>query len=156
MRRFRPLHAVLLVVLFLAAVLGADRLFSGNSNRFTRVRPDARGVVRIPVGELGVEEARFYRFLNSGNQEVRFLVGRDAGGALFAAFDAADSDFKMNRGFSAEDGWVVNNKCESSFRMGEVMSHPSACAPVPIRFLAEGDDIVFAESDLLVGWRYFR
>jgi len=37
-----------------------------------------------------------------------------------------------------------------------VMSHPSNCAPTPVRFRVEGADIVLAENDLLVGWRYFR
>lgn len=156
MRRFRPLHAVILVVVVLAGVLGADRLLSGNSNRYERVRPDAQGIVRIPVGDLAPDDARFYRFINSGNQEVRFLVGRDAGGELLAAFDASDNDFKMNRGFRVLDGWVSNNKCDTSFRLGDVMAHPSGCAPVPIRFRVEGDEVVFTEDDMLVGWRYFR
>lgn len=156
MRRFRPLHAVILVVAFLAAILGADRLISGNANRYERVRPDAQGTVRIAVGDLGPNDARFFRFINSGNQEVRFLVGRDAGGELLAAFDASENDFKMNRGFRVLDGWVSNNKCDTSFRLGDVMSHPSGCAPVPVRFRAEGAEVVFTESDLLTGWRYFR
>jgi len=156
MRRFRPLHALLLVVAFLAAVLGADRLLSGNSNRYERVRPDAEGLVRIAVADLAPDDVRFYRFINSGNQEVRFLVGRDDRGELLAAFDASDNDFKMNRGFRVLDGWVSNNKCDTSFRLGDVMSHPSGCAPVPVRFRVEGDSIVLSEGDLLVGWRYFR
>lgn len=156
MRRFRPLHAVILVGAFLVAVLGADRLLSGNANRYARVRPDAQGVVRIPVGDLAPNDARFFRFINSGNQEVRFLVGRDDRGELLAAFDASENDFKMNRGFRVLDGWVSNNKCDSSFRLGDVMSHPSGCAPVPVNFREEGGDVVLAESDLLTGWRYFR
>jgi len=156
MRRFRPLHAVILVVVFLAAILGADRLISGNSNRYERVRPDPQGNVRIAVGDLEPNAARFYRFLNSGSQEVRFLVGRDDLGELLVAFDASENDFKMNRGFRVLDGWVSNNKCDTSFRLGDVMSHPSNCAPTPVRFRVEGDEIVLAENDLLAGWRYFR
>lgn len=156
MRRFRPAHALALVLVVLAGVLGAERLLSGGANRFTRVSPDAQGAVTLAVGDLAPLEARFYRFLNSGNQEVRFFVGRDEAGALFAAFDASDNDFKMNRGFRAHDGWMVNNKCESSFRMREINSHPSGCAPVPVRFRAAGDQVVLAEDDLLTGWRYFR
>jgi len=156
MRRFRPLHAIALVIAVLAVVLGADRLISGNSNDYTRVRPDAQGQVVLDVSSLGPNQVRFYRFLNSGSQEVRFFVGRDERGQLLAAFDASENDFKMNRGFHVQDGWVVNNKCSTSFHLSEVNLQPSGCAPVPVRFAAQGDRVVLTENDLLGGWRYFR
>ncbi|HEX9801368.1 MAG TPA: Fe-S-containing protein [Thermoanaerobaculia bacterium] len=156
MRRFRPVHAVALVAAVFAVVLGAQQLLYGNANRFTRVGPDAQGKVVLPVGELAPAEVRFYRFLNPGNQEVRFFVGRDETGALFAAFDASDNDFKLDRGFHADDGWIVNNKCTSSFRLSEIASHPSGCAPVPIAFARDGERVVITEDELLAGWRYFR
>lgn len=156
MRRVRPVHAILLVVAVFAVVLGAEQLISGNSNRFTRVRPDAQGNVVVEVADLKPAEVRFYRFLNSGNQEVRFMVGRDQNGALLAAFDASDNDFKMDRGFHAADGWIVNNKCTTSFRLSEVNAHPSGCAPVPVAFRADGERMILAENALLEGWRYFR
>jgi len=156
MPRFRPFHAVALVIAVSAVVLGADRLISGNSNEYTPVRPDAQGRVTIDVSNLGPSQVRFFRFLNAGSQEVRFLVGRDENGQLLAAFDASENDFKMNRGFHAQDGWIVNNKCSTSFHLSEVNSQPSGCAPVPVRFRAEGERMVLAENDLLAGWRYFR
>jgi uncharacterized membrane protein len=156
MKRFRPAHAIALVVLVLAAVVGAEQVISGRKAKFERVRPDAQGQVRIDVADLAPNEVRFYRFLNAGNQEVRFFVGRDRQGELLAAFDASDNDFKMNRGFRAHDGWIVNNKCETSIRLGEVNAHPSGCAPVPLRFTAAGDTLITREADVLEGWRYFR
>jgi uncharacterized membrane protein len=155
-KRFRPLHAILLVALVLATVLGAERLITGGRGRFERVGPDARGEVRIEIAGFRPGEVRFYRFLNSGNQEVRFFAGLDPAGAPLAAFDASDNDYKMNRGFSAQDGWIVNNKCTSSFRLAEVNSQPSGCAPVPLAFRLEGGTMVLAENAVLEGWRYFR
>lgn len=156
MRRFRPTHALALVALVLAGVIGTERLLSGGRGRFERVGPDAQGRVSIDIDELAPGEVRFFRFLNAGNQEVRFFVGRDPAGAPLAAFDASDNDFKMNRGFQAQDGWIVNNKCSTSFRLAEVSSHPSGCAPVPLPFRVEGSTMMLAESDVLAGWRYFR
>lgn len=156
MRRFRPVHAVAIVAAVFALVLGAETLVSGKRNPFERVAPDAQGNVTIDVGGFAPNEVRFFRFLNSGNQEVKFFVGRDARGELLAAFDASDNDFKMKRGFHAADGWIVNNKCTTSFRLTEVNSHPSGCAPVPIQFRANGDQLVITESEILKGWRYFR
>jgi len=156
MRRFRPVHAIAVVAVVFGLVLGAEQIFFGNPNRFARVGPDAQGNVVVAVGDLDPAEVRFYRFLNSGNQEVRFFVGRDESGRLLAAFDASDNDFKLDRGFHAADGWIVNNKCTTSFRLSEVASHPSGCAPVPLDFRSDGDRVVIAENELLKGWRYFR
>ncbi|KAB2956714.1 MAG: DUF2318 domain-containing protein [Thermoanaerobaculia bacterium] len=156
MKRFRPLHGILLVLLLMGAVLGAERLMSKNRNRYQRVGPDPQGRVVLPVGDLAPLEVRWFRFLNAGNQEVRFFVGRDGGGALQVAFDASENDFKLKRGFRADGAWIVNNKCETSVRLAEINQRPSGCAPVPIPFRAQGSDLVLTENDLLAGWRYFR
>ena len=153
--KFRPLHAVVLVVLVLGGGLAVERAMGGRQ-RFERVGPDADAKVVIDLAGFDRDEVRFYRFLNAGNQEVRFLVGKDAAGAIQVAFDASENDFKMNRGFRAGDGWVVNNKCDSSFRLTEINSQPSGCAPVPVKFARDGDRLVLAEDALLAGWRFFR
>ena len=153
--KFRPLHGVALVALVLGGGIAIERA-AGGRQRFERVGPDADAKVVIDVGGFAADEVRFYRFLNSGNQEVRFLVGKDAAGAIQVAFDASENDFKMNRGFRAGDGWVVNNKCDSSFRLTEINSQPSGCAPVPVKFTRAGDRLVLAEADILEGWRFFR
>ena len=155
MARFRPVHAVLVVGGILAGGLALDRAFGGGGS-FERVRPDAQGQVVVDLAAFAPNEVRFYRFLNAGNQEVRFLVGRDGSGGAQVAFDASENDYKMNRGFRAQDGWVISNKCDSSFHLAEVNSEPSKCAPVPLRFRRDGDRVVLAENDLLAGWRYFR
>lgn len=140
----------------MGAVLGAERLMSKNRNRYLRVGPDPQGRVVLPVSDLAPLEVRWFRFLNAGNQEVRFFVGRDGGGALQVAFDASENDFKLKRGFRADGTWIVNNKCETSVRLAEINQRPSGCAPVPIPFRAQGSDLVLTENDLLAGWRYFR
>lgn len=155
-RRFRPIHGVLLVVALMAAVLGAELLLSKNRNRYQRVAPDPQGRVVIEIGDLAPLEVRHFRFLNAGNQEVKFFVGRDESGVLQVAFDASENDFKMKRGFRADGAWIVNNKCETSIRLAEVNRQPSGCSPVPLPFRAEGDRLVLAENDVLGGWRYFR
>jgi uncharacterized membrane protein len=153
--KFRPIHGLLLVTLVLAGGIAVERAFGGRS-RFERVRPDAERRVVIDTAPFARDEVRFYRFLNEGNQEVRFFVGKDAAGAIQVAFDASENDFKMDRGFRSGDGWVINNKCDLSFRLTEINAHPSGCAPVPVKFRRDGDRLVLAEDDLLAGWRYFR
>lgn len=156
MKRFRPVHGILIVALLMAAVLGAERLLSGHRTSYLRVGPDARHEVVLEVGDLAPLGIRFYRFLNAGNQEVKFFVARDETGALQVAFDASDNDFKLRRGFRLDGAWIVNNKCSTSFHVSEINSQPSGCAPVPLRFRAAGDRVVLAENDVLEGWRYFR
>ncbi|MBZ0089374.1 MAG: DUF2318 domain-containing protein, partial [Thermoanaerobaculia bacterium] len=118
--------------------------------------PDADGRVVVEVGDLAPLEVRFFRFLNRGNQEVLFFVGRDEQGALAVAFDASENDFKRKRGFRVDGAWVVNNKCDTATRLAEVNLGRSGCAPVPLRYRQQGSALVFAENDVLEGWRYFR
>ncbi|HSM51685.1 MAG TPA: Fe-S-containing protein [Thermoanaerobaculia bacterium] len=156
-RRFRPIHGVAVVAVLSALLLGLQFLWEGGLTRpkYVRVGPDAAGEVRLDVAALGPSEVRFFRFLNSGNQEVRFLVARDASGALHTAFDASESDFKMKRGFRHDGDWVVNNKCDTACRLEEV-STGGGCRPVPFRHRLEGSTLVLAEAAILDGWRYFR
>jgi uncharacterized membrane protein len=153
---FRPVHGVVLVGALIAGGFWVQAAMGPSERRFELVRPDANGQVVIPAADLAPLEVRFYRFLNAGNQEVRFFVGRDEHGLLHVAFDAAESDYKMKRGFRSEGGWVINNKCDTAVRLSEVSVGRGGCAPVPLRFVTRGDQVVLAESDLLQGWRYFR
>lgn len=156
-RRFRPVHGILLVLFVSGLVLGAQFLYEGGLTRpkYQRVASDRQGVVRLDVADLAPSRVRFFRFINSGNQEVKFLVARDAEGDLHTAFDASENDFKMRRGFRQDGDWIVNNKCETSCRLEEI-SQGGGCRPVPFRHRVDGATLVIAEQELLEGWRYFR
>lgn len=153
--RFRPTHALALVVVLLGGGILLERTL-GQGGRYEFVRPDAAGRIEIDLTTVPANQVRWFRFINSGNQEVKFFVGRDANGVAQVGFDASDNDYKMKRGFRAQDGWVINNKCDSSFRLTEINDHPSGCAPVPVKHRLERDRVVLEESALLEGWRYFR
>lgn len=157
MRRFRPWHGIVLVVLFVAAFLYADVALVGGRGDHQRVSPDPRtGQVRLDVGDLAAGDVRFYRFLNSGNQEVKLFVGRDAGGTLQVGFDANEICFKRKRGYQHDGEWLVCRVCDKSFRLDEVNQGGGGCKPVPLPHRVEGDELVLAENDVLTGWRYFR
>ncbi|HUO86240.1 MAG TPA: Fe-S-containing protein [Thermoanaerobaculia bacterium] len=158
MKRLRPVHALLLVAIFVAVVVAADFAIDGGFGRtgFTRVGPDEQGRVVLDVSDLGTGEVRFYRFLNYGNQEVRFLVGRDRRGEIQVGFDASDSHSKLGRGFRHEGDWLVDNKCDSAVRLESVNSGGRGCRPVPVEHVVEGDRLVLTEASILRGWRYFR
>lgn len=156
MKRFRPIYGILAVVAFTAAVLGAEFAMHGTDRDFVRVAPDKNGAVQIDVADLGPNQVRFYRFLNSGNQEVKFFVGRDGGGKLQVAFDASESDYKRKRGFRHQGEWLVNNKCDTAIRLADVSGGRGGCAPVPLEYSMAGGTVNLTESDILAGWRYFR
>ncbi|PYQ56570.1 MAG: hypothetical protein DMF53_25145 [Acidobacteria bacterium] len=93
MRRFKPVHGLLIVLAVLGVIWGAEvasekRL---NSSGFQVVTPDRGGQVRIDVADLKPQEVRFFQFLNAGNQEVHFFVGRDNTGQVQVAFDASET-----------------------------------------------------------------
>lgn len=158
MKRLRPVHALLLVLLAAAGVGFADFVFEGGFHRhdYQRVGPDDRGNVVLDVADLATGEVRFFKFLNAGNQEVDFFVGRDKYGTIQVAFDANELCYKLKRGYRHEDEWVTCNKCDKSFRLAEVNDGDGGCKPVPLAHQLEGDRLVLTESDILGGWRYFR
>ncbi len=149
----------------IAIVLGFGGLFLGlelagdawlGRPDFEHVRPDAEGRVRIDVGDLERLEVRFYRFLNAGNQEVEFLVGRDSEGVVQVGFNANAQHYKTRRGFSYQDGWIVDNKCETTTRLSAINPGGRGCKPAALTHRVIGDELVLEESDILEGWRYFR
>ncbi|MCP3960224.1 MAG: DUF2318 domain-containing protein [bacterium] len=158
MKRVTPVHALIVVAAFMAVILFANQLASGafGGHRFERVRPGDDGMVRIAIGDLERLQVRFYRFLNSGNQEVRFLVGRDEEGVIQVGFDAGRSHQKVGRGFSYQDGWIVDNKCETTTRLSTLNDGGRGCRPIPLKHSVAGDELIITESDVLEGWRYFR
>ena len=113
--------------------------------------------MRIDLADLKPQEVRFFRFLNSGNQEVRFFVGRDKTGAVQVAFDGDETCAKYKRGFQQEQrsGWSATSAARPS-TSPSVNSGGEGCSPVPVRHQLAGSQLVLAESDILQGWRLFR
>jgi uncharacterized membrane protein len=157
MKRFRPLHGIALVLVFVALGVLADHAFEGGFGHsgYETVRPED-GTVALDVSDLGKSQVRYYRFLNYGNQEVKFFVGRDQHGTVHVAFDASESHSKLGRGFRHEGDWMVDNKCDSAVRLDQVNEGGKGCTPVPLPHRLEGERVVLAENDILRGWRYFR
>jgi len=158
MVRVRPIHALLVVGLVAVLVGFANWAWDGGLGHagYERVRPDAQGRLEIDASAIGKSEVRYYRFLNAGNQEVKFFVGRDRHGTLQVAFDASESHAQLGRGFRHEGDWVVDNKCDSASRLENVNEGGHGCRPVPLPHRVEGDRVILAEADVLRGWRYFR
>ena len=157
-RRFRPIHGVVIVLIFVAGILVADLAYEGRLGgaQYERVTPGPDGKMTIDLSGLKPRQVRFYRFLNRSNQEVKFFVGRDSEGTVQVAFDANEICFKTKRGYRHEGDWVVCNKCDKSFRLAEVNAGGGGCKPVPIAHRLEGDRLVLAEANVLQGWRLFR
>lgn len=152
--RFKPIHGLLLVPLF---VVGVFLLAGGfGLSRHERVTPDANGEVRLDVSELEPSQVRFYRFLNRGNQEVKFLVGRDTSGTVQVGFDASETHARVGRGFRHDGDWLVDNKCDTASRLEKVNEGGGGCRPVPLEHHLEGEQLVLRESDILRGWRLFN
>ena len=154
----RPALGILAVIAFAGLVIASDYAMDRGFEKggLERVGPDAQRQVRIEVGDLEVNSVRFYRFLNEGNQEVKFFVGRDAAGEIHAAFDANEICFKKQRGYTAQGDWLVCNWCDKSFRLAEVNQGGGGCRPVPLTHRLEGEAVILDETDILAGWRFFR
>lgn len=154
MTRFKPIHGLLLVPLFMVAIF----VLAGGFGivRHQRVAPDPNGELRIDVSDLGPAEVRFYRFLNRGNQEVKFLVGRDETGTIQVGFDASETHARVGRGFRHEGEWLVDDKCDTASRLSGVNQGGGGCRPVPLEHSLDEQELVLQESDILRGWRLFN
>ena len=90
MARFRPYHAIGVVLAFVAAIVLAEHLFEGGFSRAeaARVAPDREGKVRVDLAGLAPSQVRFYRFLNTANQALvdPAWAGYPGEVYLFAAF----------------------------------------------------------------------
>lgn len=154
MKRFKPIHGILLVPFFAVAIFVGSGGFG--MSKHERVSPNPEGTVTIDVGDLEAGKVRFYRFLNRGNQEVKFFVGRDRHGELQVAFDAGETHAAVGRGFRHEGEWMVDNKCDTAIRLEEVNKGGGGCRPVPLEHRVEGEKVVLKEGDILSGWRLFN
>lgn len=157
-RRFRPIHGLFLVPVFIVAVWATNTAIEGgfSGSGYELVQPDASGGVTLEVAGLQPNQVRFFRFLNPGNQEVRFFVGRDENGTIQVAYDANEICYKRKRGYDHQDGWLVCRVCDKSFRLSEVNAGGGGCKPIPLAHRLQGGTLVLAEADILGGWRYFR
>jgi uncharacterized membrane protein len=158
MRRFRPIHGILLVLVFMAAVVVGQMAFEGQlkGGGYELVTPGRDGSVDVDLSGLAPKQVRFFRFLNRGNQEVHFFVGRDAEGVVQVAYDASETCAKTKRGFHHQGEWVVCNKCDKSFKLSGINAGGGGCNPVPLVHRIDGNQLRLAENDILQGWRLFR
>ncbi len=158
MTLFRPVHGLMLVAFFVAVFVVGDFALDGGFTHsgFERVAPAPDGTVTIPIGGIEAGKVEFFRFLNAGNQEVKFFVGRDSEGAIQVAFDANEICFKTKRGYEGEGDWVTCRKCAKSFRLNEINAGGGGCKPVPLVHRLEGDRLILTEMEILRGWRFFR
>ncbi len=157
--RFRPVHGIAAVVLFMGVVVVADMAMDGRlgeTSSYERVVAGQDGDVRIDLAGLGPQQVRFFHFLNPANQEVWFFVGRDATGQVQVAFDADEVCAKSKRGFRHDGEWMVCKKCDKSFRLSEVNAGGGGCKPVPLPHRLAGSQLLIAQADVLAGWRLFH
>ncbi len=157
MAKVRPIHAMIGILFIASMVVVADYALDGGfRGEFQRVSPDKNGQVVLEISDLESGDARFYRFLNYGNQEIKFFVARDLHGKIHTAFDANDICYKTKRGYRHQGEWVVCNKCDKAFEVVEISDGGGGCKPNPFPHQVQGDKLVLDERDILTGWRYFR
>lgn len=147
------LVAVLAILFFVFDQVSTGRLWHAD---LQKVVPAPDGTVRLDISDLAEHEVRFYQFINTGNQEAEFLVGRDEFGVVQVGFNASENHYKLHRGFESQDGWIVDRKCETTSRLSGVNESNGLCKPVPLKHRFEGNTLVLREADILQGWRYFR
>ena len=154
MKTLKPIHGIVLVGVVAALFFFSSDFFHAREHERVRVAPD--GGTRISVADLDREQVRFYQYVSTGSQEVRFFVGRDKNGQIQVGFDANELCAKFERGYQWQSGWLVCKKCDKNFHLEETNADRGGCFPVALKHRLDGDTVVLAQNDLLEGWRFFR
>ncbi len=113
------------------------------------------GAVRLPRTDVSAERVLFHTFKHDG-RNVNFLVRMDGAGKIHVHLDACYSCWRYRRGFVVEGAALVCIACRLSYPIeDEVWDFIGACAPIPIAFSLDGDDLVIRRSVLERAARYF-
>lgn len=113
------------------------------------------GFVRLSLDGLTRDRVLFRTFKHDG-RNVNFLVRRDGTGAVHVHLDACYACWRYRRGFVVEDDDVVCIACRLAYPLDDATwDFIGACAPIPIVFTVEGDEVVLQRSVLERAARYF-
>lgn len=113
------------------------------------------GAVRIPASLVTPDGVLFHTFKHESNN-VNFLVRRDGKGAIHVHLDACYSCWRYRRGFVLEDLALVCIACRLAYRLeDETWDFIGACAPIPIAFSLEDEEVVIQSEVLERAARYF-
>jgi uncharacterized membrane protein len=137
----------LAVVASLVAVGGAVLLL-GPLGRPACTVVSGRDDLSIPVDHLQRRHVAFFCYRDGGGKTIRFLVGRDATGAVHSVFDACRQCYRYHKGYTFYHGQVICRLCGNRYAIRDMVAGKGSCAPLPLPSLLRGGHVLVKVSDL--------
>ena len=134
--------------------IGLVLLVAGAASLSIRMRePDFIAVsgddsVTIPTDTLGRGQVRFYSYRNRSAEKLRFILGRDAGGAVHAAIDACQRCYTYHKGYVSSHGYLVCKLCGNRYKLAAMESGLASCVPVKLPIQVTGQSVNIKPADL--------
>lgn len=112
------------------------------------------GWVTFPVSDFNDGQARYYSYDYQG-KDINFFLLKSSDGVVRAAFDACDVCYASRKGYRQEGDFMICNNCGQRFASLRINEEKGGCNPSPLNRKLEGDLVVIAKSDLILGAGYF-
>jgi hypothetical protein len=143
--------AVVLLGTIAATVVGRGR---GGGRVFASAGV-AGADVTLPLEAFADGQARFYKYVTTAGQEVRFFVMKSADGVVRAAYDACDVCYRERKGYHQEGDDMVCNNCGRHFPSRSINDIEGGCNPAPLERAIRGNQVVISAAAVAAGVAYF-
>lgn len=150
-RRHRRLLLGVLAIVVLA--IAAERVNRLRKPDCTQV--DGRRVVNLPLAELGLGTAKAFCYRDADDAVIRFIVGRDADGIVYSAFDACRGCFEHHQGYRLAGGQMVCRFCSRAYRVKDMGTGIASCVPLRLPHQTSSDAVQIRVADLEAGRELF-
>ncbi len=154
MKKVLPLVFVMATALF--AILQPIHVIADTyTSPAQQIRPN-NGIITLPASAFADGKARHFEYKTPQGQRLRFFLVKSKDGSIKGAFDACEVCYHAHKGYvqTGHDMTCVN--CGLKFKTENVGRRKGGCNPSPLKFTAQGDNIVITEKDLLTGLHYFN
>jgi uncharacterized membrane protein len=117
----------------------------------TRPRFTSVGVnqsVSIQVNDLRPGEVRFFTYGDRADDQIRFLLARDATGRIRAAIDACEHCYMYHQGYANSCGSLTCRFCGNRYRLEAMESGLASCVPLKLPFQVTEHMVTIKSADL--------
>jgi uncharacterized membrane protein len=104
--------------------------------------------ISIETNDLRPGSIRFFEYRDQAGDEIRFLLARDAGGRIKAAFDACQRCYMYRKGYVSSHGDLVCRFCGNRCDLETMESGLASCIPKKLPFQMTGQTVKIKPVDL--------
>lgn len=121
--------------------------------RCTRV--SGRDRIEIPLANLTRDAASFFCYDDAAGDHLRFILARDADGAVHSVLDACHQCASFHKGYTAAHGEIVCRLCGNRYALKTLEAGKASCVPVALPYRQHDGIVEVKVADLKPGQQLF-